>query len=200
MEIMEGAYGGRYGKDGMDAVDTLYANTRNNPIEDIESHLPLRVLNYELRENVAGAGASRGGIGAIRSFELLEDGAVSIEGDGQRFRPWGFLGGADGSPAKVELAHAGGGVDNLTNKIPYRHLAKGDRITAYGPCGGGYGNPHERDPQAVLDDVLDGLIDAEKARSDYAVALTGATVDAAATLALLTSNNGNFGVSQRRDR
>ena len=47
MEIMEGSYGGRYGQDGMDAVDTLYANTRNNPIEDIESHLPLRVLKYE---------------------------------------------------------------------------------------------------------------------------------------------------------
>jgi N-methylhydantoinase B len=42
MEIIEGSYGGRYGKDGLDAVDTLYANTRNNPIEDIESHLPLR--------------------------------------------------------------------------------------------------------------------------------------------------------------
>ena len=34
MEIFEGSYGGRLGKDGMDAVDTLYANTRNNPIED----------------------------------------------------------------------------------------------------------------------------------------------------------------------
>ena len=43
MEILEGSYGGRKGLDGMDAVDTLYANTRNNPIEDIESHLPLRV-------------------------------------------------------------------------------------------------------------------------------------------------------------
>ncbi len=43
MEILEGSYGGRHGIDGMDTVDTLYANTRNNPIEDIESHLPLRV-------------------------------------------------------------------------------------------------------------------------------------------------------------
>jgi N-methylhydantoinase B len=171
MEIMEGAYGGRYGKDGMDAVDTLYANTRNNPVEDIESHLPLRVLNYELRENVAGPGQWRGGIGSIRTFELLEDGAVSVEGDGQRFNPWGFVGGSDGSPANVDLIRANGQMEALPSKIPYRQLGKGDRITAYGPCGGGYGNPMLRSPQAVLEDVLDGLIDSEAAREKYGVAI-----------------------------
>ncbi|MCO5082040.1 MAG: hydantoinase B/oxoprolinase family protein [Rhizobiaceae bacterium] len=184
MEIMEGSYGGRHGKDGMDAVDTLYANTRNNPIEDIESHLPLRVVNYELRENVAGAGASRGGIGSIRSFEMQEDGAVSIEGDGQRFAPWGFRGGSDGSPARMEIALANGGVEELPSKLPYRRLAKGDRLVAFGPCGGGYGDPRQRSPQAVLDDVLDGLIDAAKAREDYGVVIADGRVDEAATRTL----------------
>ena len=184
MEIMEGAYGGRYGKDGMDAVDTLYANTRNNPVEDIESHLPLRVLNYELRENVAGPGTWRGGIGSIRSFQLLEDGAVSVEGDGQRFAPWGFLGGTDGSPAKVELSHKDGSLENLPSKIPYRQLKKGDRITAFGPCGGGYGDPMLRTPQAVLEDVLDGLIDADMARASYGVIIDETRLDHAATQAL----------------
>ena len=182
MEIMEGAYGGRYGKDGMDAVDTLYANTRNNPVEDIESHLPLRVLNYELRENVAGPGQWRGGIGSIRSFELLEDGAVSVEGDGQRFKPWGFAGGSDGSPANVDLIRATGQTEALPSKIPYRQLRKGDRITAYGPCGGGYGNPMLRAPQDVLDDVLDGLIDDQAAQAHYGVVIrNGREVDTAAT-------------------
>ena len=182
MEIMEGAYGGRFGKDGMDAVDTLYANTRNNPVEDIESHLPLRVLNYELRENVAGPGQWRGGIGSIRSFELLEDGAVSVEGDGQRFKPWGFAGGSDGSPANVDLIRATGQTEALPSKIPYRQLRKGDRITAYGPCGGGYGNPMLRAPQDVLDDVLDGLIDDQAAQAQYGVVIrNGRAVDTAAT-------------------
>ena len=66
MEIFEGSYGGRDGRDGMDAVDTLYANTRNNPIEDMESHLPLRIGRYELREDQCGAGKWRGGLGSIR--------------------------------------------------------------------------------------------------------------------------------------
>jgi N-methylhydantoinase B len=42
-KIFEGSYGGRDGIDGTDAVDTLYANTHNNPIEDVETHLSLRV-------------------------------------------------------------------------------------------------------------------------------------------------------------
>ena len=65
MDIMEGSYGGRHGRDGMDAVDTLYANTRNNPIEDIESHYPLRVRRYELaRPARAGDG---GAVASARS-------------------------------------------------------------------------------------------------------------------------------------
>jgi N-methylhydantoinase B len=189
MEIMEGAYGGRFGKDGMDAVDTLYANTRNNPVEDIESHLPLRVLNYELRENVAGPGQWRGGIGSIRSFEMLEDGAVSVEGDGQRFNPWGFAGGNDGSPANVDLIRADGKIEALPSKIPYRRLSKGDRITAYGPCGGGYGNPMLRAPEDVLEDVLDGLINDQIAKEKYGVVILNERVlDAAATEKLRAAN------------
>ena len=70
----------------MDAVDTLFANTRNNPIEDIESHYPLRIRRYELREDVAGAGRWRGGLGSVRDVEFLEDGRFSLEGDGHRAR------------------------------------------------------------------------------------------------------------------
>ena len=91
MEIFEGSYGGRLGKDGMDAVDTLYANTRNNPIEDIETHLPLRVLRYELREDVAGAGKWRGGLGSVRGFEQGTLGPRDVTGS------------AIGGPKKVTL-------------------------------------------------------------------------------------------------
>jgi N-methylhydantoinase B len=101
MEILEGSYGGRYGLDGMDTVDTLYANTRNNPIEDIESHLPLRVNRYELRENVVAAGEWRGGIGSVREFTYLTPGGFSVEGDGQKYRPWGFKGGDQGCPGEL---------------------------------------------------------------------------------------------------
>src|SRR5271168_824024 len=166
MEIFEGSYGGRPDQDGMDAVDTLYANTRNNPIEDIETHLPLRVTRYELREQVCGAGASRGGLGSIREFEFLADGGASVEGEGHRYRPWGFRGGADGQPAELSLVRAGAAALALPSKVPHTAVRAGDRFVCSGPAGGGYGDAFTRDPRKVQDDVLDGLISTASARDD----------------------------------
>jgi N-methylhydantoinase B len=185
MEIFEGSYGGRPDQDGMDAVDTLYANTRNNPIEDIETHLPLRVTRYELREQVCGAGASRGGLGSIREFEFLADGGASVEGEGHRYRPWGFRGGADGQPAELSLVRAGGAASALPSKVPHTAVRAGDRFVCSGPAGGGYGDAFTRPPAKVLDDVLDGLISAASARHDFGVAITPAgTLDTAQTAVL----------------
>lgn len=173
MDIMEGSYGGRYGKDGMDAVDTLYANTRNNPIEDIESHYPLRVNRYELRDNDSAPGKWRGGIGSIREVSFLADGSFSVEADGHKYAPWGFDDGQDGSVGSLSIR------DNETNefvqlpsKLPNRHAQSRSTIQLVGPCGGGYGNPLEREPEKVLSDYLDGFISKEKARVEYGVTIT----------------------------
>ena len=182
MEIFEGSYGGRLGKDGMDAVDTLYANTRNNPIEDIETHLPLRVLRYELREDVAGAGKWRGGLGSVREFAFLSDGGASVEGEGHRYRPWGFLGGNEGMPAKLDLMVPGQADRALPSKVPHMNIAKDGRFVCYGPAAGGYGNPLERDPAKVADDVVDGVISVETALRDYGVVISAkGVVDSEAT-------------------
>ncbi len=182
MEICEGSYGGREGMDGMDAVDTLYANTRNNPIEDIESHLPLRVSRYELREDVCGAGKWRGGLGSIREFTYLKDGGGSIEGEGHKYRPWGFQGGSDGHTAGLTLRHATGESESLPSKMPHTSAKAGDSFICIGPAGGGYGDPLERDMRQVLEDVRDGLISIDTARNDYSVVITDALqLDEAAT-------------------
>jgi N-methylhydantoinase B len=171
MEIFEGAYGGRPGQDGMDAVDTLYANTRNNPVEDIETHLPLRVLRYELREDAAGAGEFRGGLGSVREILFLTDAGTSVEGEGHAHRPWGFLGGGAGATASLTLRQADGTELAMPSKVPHRAVGAGDRFVCFGPAGGGYGDPLRRDPARVLDDVLDGMISAETALRDYGVVI-----------------------------
>ena len=180
---MEGSYGGRYGMDGMDAVDTLYANTRNNPVEDIESHIPLRVDRYELREDRVAPGEWRGGIGTIREFTFLDDAGFSLEGDGHAYKPWGFEGGAEGHVASLTLRGINGDERALPSKVPYCKVRAGERLISTGPCGGGYGIGFERDPEAVASDVADELIPAETALRDFGVVLIDGKVDHAATAA-----------------
>lgn len=187
MEIMEGSYGGRYGMDGMDAVDTLYANTRNNPVEDIESHIPLRVDRYELREDRMAPGEWRGGIGAIREFTFLNDAGFSLEGDGHTYAPWGFDGGADGHVASLTLRSADGTERVLPSKVPYCKVHAGDKLISRGPCGGGYGDAMARAPEVVARDVADGLIPADVALRDFGVVLQGGLPDVAATQAARAS-------------
>jgi N-methylhydantoinase B len=158
MDILEGSYGGRFGKDGLDAVDTLYANTRNNPIEDIESHYPLRVTRYELDAGGRpGRGRWRGGFGSVRDIEFLGDGGFSLEGDGNAIPPPGVFGGQPGRPGAVVMNPGGADEQSLPSKIPYRRARAGDVLRLVGPSGGGYGDPAERDPEADRRDAEDGL-------------------------------------------
>ena len=75
----------------MDSVDNLMANTRNNPIEELDMRFPMRCDQYELRPEPAAPGKWRGGIGIIRRNRFLVDGTYSCEGDRQTDPPRGRL-------------------------------------------------------------------------------------------------------------
>jgi N-methylhydantoinase B len=171
MDITEGSYGGRRGKDGMDAVDTLFANTRNNPIEDIESHYPLRVSRYELVTDRGGPGRWRGGLGSVRDVTFTADGGMSLEGDGNRFPPPGILGGKIGTVGEVMFNPGRSDERVMPSKFPYMKVKAGETIRTVSPCGGGYGDPLQRDPQRVVEDVRDGFVSVESARRNYGVAV-----------------------------
>lgn len=172
MDIHEASYGGRQGKDGLDAVDTLYANTRNNPIEDVESHLPLRVTQYELVEDGGGAGRWRGGLGSLREVEFLDDAGYSLEGEGSVWAPPGLFGGQPGAPGAVWLNRGTDRELELPSKFPYRRAAAGDRLCLISPCGGGYGNPLQRDREAVRKDLSEGFVSSDSARRLYGLSDT----------------------------
>ena len=172
IEIFEGSYGGRLGRDGMDCVDTLYANTRNNPIEDIESHVPLRVNRYEFREDAYAPGKWRGGVNSIKEVEFLCDGNVSAEGDGHTHPGWGFLQGHDGSTSKLLYIKSSGEVTELPPMLTTINVEREDKILAMGGVGGGYGLAYERDQELVLNDVLDGLLSRKQAEEYYGVSIT----------------------------
>lgn len=185
LEVNEGAYGGRPASDGPDAVDNLMANTRNNPLEDLAMHIPMICERYELRDDVApGAGRFRGGIGVVKAQRILTDGIITHESERHTNAPWGIFGGLPGAVGKCEIYNVNGGAPRAMHSKFHGLAVKADDVMAYySPCGGGYGSPLERDPQKVLDDVLDGFCTPEDARDVYGVVLDlqAETVDRAAT-------------------
>jgi N-methylhydantoinase B len=189
LEVNEGAYGGRPHSDGPDSIDNLMANTRNNPLEDLAMHIPMICERYELRDDVLpGAGKYRGGIGVVKAQRMLTPGFITHESERHTDPPWGIFGGRDGAVGKCEIY---GAVSNapareMPSKFHGLAVNKDDVMAYYSPCGGGYGNPLERDPQKVLDDVLDEFCTVDYARKVYGVVvhLESETVDEKATESL----------------
>jgi N-methylhydantoinase B/oxoprolinase/acetone carboxylase alpha subunit len=186
IEINEGSYGGRFGKDGIDAVDVLVANSRNTPIEEIDLLFPLRTERYELRPDPPAPGKWRGGIGIARVNRYLEDGVVTTEAEGTYEAPWGIFGGHPGVPLQMTKLLPDGGREPLYSKNTNLPMEKGSAIEWLPASGGGYGDPFERDPGAVLGDVKDEYTTIEQAHELYGVVIDPTTmaVDGPATEAL----------------
>ncbi len=96
--------------------------------------------------------------------------------DSQYYAPKGVRGGHDGLTAGGWHVLADGTEVALPNSIQVE-LKKGEYLRGFDSSGGGYGNPRERDPALVLDDVLEGWETIERARDVYGVAFTGLVED-----------------------
>ena len=172
LEVDEGSYGGRPGKDGLDSVDALIANTRNNPIEELEWRFPMRTERYELRDEACSAGKWRGGIGMVRVNRFLVDTIVTCEGERHDTDPpWGIFGGHEGVNASLVKNAGQRDEERWPSKVTAFRLEAGDTLQITVPNSGGYGDPLERDPELVLSDVLDGFTTAELAERDYGVVI-----------------------------
>ena len=103
----------------------------------------------------------------MRLFEFLDDGAISIEGDGHKYEPWGFDGGASGSTAEINLVGKSNNKSSLPSKIPYKPIPGGTKIEVLGPNGGGYGSQSERDPEMIKSDLENEIITEKTAKEKY---------------------------------
>jgi 5-oxoprolinase (ATP-hydrolysing) len=177
LEVDEGSYGGRPGRDGLDSVDCLIANTRNNPIEELEWRFPMRTERYELRDDPCAAGKWRGGIGMVRVNRFLVDTIVTCEGERHDVDlPWGVFGGHDGVNAHTRVVTADGEIEHWPSKFTGSVLRAGSAIEIAVPNSGGYGDPFDRDPELVRTDVLDGFTTLELAEQDYGVVIDRETL------------------------
>ncbi len=186
---LKGGFGGAFGLDGLDGKDNGYISGVSTPVEYGESEIDVTVLRYALRPDSGGAGQWRGGVGRELVFRIDADGSNVLARGLERFvfRPWGVAGGKPGAPSEL-IVNEGRSDERRYQKIDMLELERGDTVTVRVPGGGGFGDPLQRDPDAVLTDVRQGLVSAENARADYGVAVVetegGLAVDAAETAAL----------------
>ncbi len=178
MEILYGGIPGRPIGDGMDG-HSWWPLFENIPTEYLETYYPMVIESYGSIADTGGAGLHRGGNGLEKVYRLLAEGDVSIHDDRDVSQPWGILGGKPGAVSKKFLIRTDGEKTPLPSKIDNVRVRPGDRIVFCTAGGGGWGDPLERDPIWVRNDVARRLVSVELARSDYGIVLEGAelTVD-----------------------
>ncbi|MDP6786245.1 MAG: hydantoinase B/oxoprolinase family protein [Rhodospirillales bacterium] len=182
VEPVRGGMGAMRGQDGVDARDSTMNNMRNHPVEAIETEGALIIREYDVRPDSGGPGRWRGGVGQLITVEVLRDnGIIMIRGmERLRFPAWGIAGGKPGSPFAA-IFNKGRADERSVTKIDELPIDAGDTITFLLPGAGGYGDPYERDAEAVRRDVELGFVSLGAARRDYGVAIGANGVDAAAT-------------------
>ena len=168
-EFNAGGSGGGPRKDGVDVIETDGSNCMNLPVEALELEAPIRVHRMALRADSGGAGRFRGGLGCRREFEFLE-GEITLTHRGERhYHPArGSQGGADGACAVSRILRSDGTEEVVPSKLLTRVRA-GDRLIVETAGGGGYGDPRQRDREAVREDVKNGKVSEAMARKIYAL-------------------------------
>jgi N-methylhydantoinase B len=187
-EVLVGTWGARAHRDGVDGISNPAANLSNQPVELIEATLPLMIRKYGLVTDSGGPGEFRGGLAFVREYEFCAPSTdFSLRSDRRKHPPYGIHGGSPGAPSSHRFLDAHGGEEELPTMPMHSLLArKGDAFRLVSAGGGGSGDPLNRDPAAVLYDVLEERVSRESAERDYGVVLSksGDAVDPKATQAL----------------
>jgi N-methylhydantoinase B len=179
------AWGARPYADGLDGNSHIYANMASQPIEVTETEQPLQITAYEFIQDAMGPGKFRGGAPFRREYKLLaEEAILQVRSDRRTFRPFGLYGGGPGRPSMNYL-----NPDRAPAPLPSKltmTMRRGDLFRHEVAGGGGWGDPLERDPALVLQDVRNEFVSEDAAREDYGVVLAGKPlgVDVSATAAL----------------
>lgn len=175
-----GSGGAIAGRDGYPYMAPLsnYGGVRAPNIEANEIQYPHLTMCHEMEMDSAGPGRWRGGLGIRYSLKFYGDPTnIVMFGDGMKIPPFGASAGKSGSLNRAELTTEDGQTICLASKESARSLPKGTVLTAISSGGGGWGEPRQRDPKQVWQDVRNGLISLAKAREDYGVAITKEGVD-----------------------
>src|SRR5204862_246291 len=179
-EFTGGAWGARQWADGLDGNSHMFADMASHSVEVTETEQPMQFLAYEFVPDKAGAGKYRGGVPFRRDYRFLEEeGVLQVRSDRRTHRPFGLYGGSPGGPSENYL-----NPDGENRALPSKFtmtIKKGDVFRHVLAGAGGWGDPLERDPAAVLKDVRNELLSVRQAEADYGVVVIENQADMKAT-------------------
>ena len=177
IEPTTGGWGAFEGGDGANSlINNVNGSFRDLPTEIFETKYPVELVSYGVRQDSGGAGRFRGGNGTYRQYLVHTDATLFLWFERSVTTAWGLFGGESGIPPTVVVEQPGEEpVEYLKiNGVP---LKAGTTITSYTGGGGGFGNAFEREPERVLEDVIDGYVSIPHAEKAYGVAIQDLSVD-----------------------
>lgn len=171
-QTVGGGGGARTFKDGVDSIHEVL----NLPIEPMEMQYPVRGIKLEYVQDSEGAGKYRGGVGVRQDWEVLEDVYLATHSNRHRIPAPGINGGGPGGTSKLLLNYETSHCVELPREVTNYPLKTGDVVTVFAGGGGGFGNPLERLPTAVLEDVRNEKVSLVRAEDTYGVVIDPETL------------------------
>lgn len=169
-----GGCGAISGRDGNAAEWHLMANSKNESMEVWETRYPVEFLEYRLVPDSGGLGEWRGGLGTERRLRVTKPTRLSGISDHHKIGASGVVGGSDGLPNGFFIERDGvrrslGEVYELASPSKFSNLVlrAGDVFVSVQGGGGGYGDPRARSNRAVEEDIKEGYVTKECARSHF---------------------------------
>ena len=154
------------------------------PVESSEQRQPLRIESTEVTTDGEGAGRFRSGFGITRRIRVLSDNSqLNVMSDASVIPPWGVAGAAEGGFNACGVIRDGKPVppSALPGKVRSFPLKRNDLVIMRATAGGGVGDPLEREPELVLQDVVLEYVSEQKAHDIYGVVIKKDKVDMKAT-------------------
>jgi N-methylhydantoinase B len=171
---MVGGWGGRNGRDGSNCTAPIFGvGLAVQPLEGQERLCPVVTTQHAIRTDSGGPGRFRGGCGVEKGATLTaaERTVMSYSCDRARSIAWGIEGGLPSLPHGVWLNPGNQNERFLGAVFSNVPIKEGDMFTRPSAGGGGYGDPLERDPERVCEDIADGYVSIERALRDYGVVI-----------------------------
>jgi N-methylhydantoinase B len=170
-------------------VHIAEACSRNLPVEIEETKNPTLIERYELIQDSGGAGKYRGGLGVRRDYRMQMDGMMISILERTTAPGQGLEGGQAATPTTGILESSIHGTIVFA-KTPSQPFAAEDLISIRTGGGGGWGDPCDRDPQAVVRDVRGGYVSVHAARDVYGVAIDPDSLELDESATILLRNDG----------